>query len=216
VAEEFSVEGSAYSVPITCKKFTISRGERIVILYDHPLFVRTMMQLLTGRTTDFNGHLSYKGRSMKSINLKQLRTEMGEVWGRDELITGTIIENIEAGRKDIPFERIEQVLNEIGLMNDIRILPEAEVTRVHPYSNLLSSTITKGILLARNLIDEPDILLVDAEQLPSDPIRHKKMLEYLLDPFHPWAVIFLSESAPDSQFFDRIYRFDKGQLTSES
>jgi ABC-type molybdenum transport system ATPase subunit/photorepair protein PhrA len=107
-------------------------------------------------------------------------------------------------------------LNDIGLMEDIRILPEAEVTRVIPYSNLLSSTMTKGILLARNLIDEPDILLIDAEQLPSDPVRHKKMLEYLLDPFQPWAVIFFSESIPDSKFFDKHYCFSKGELTLQS
>ena len=216
VAEELSMVGSAYSVPIYCKKFTVSQGERVFIQYEHPLFVRTMMQLLTARETGFQGHLSFKGRSLKSISLDRLREEIGELWGRDELFSGTIIDNIEAGRPHIPFDRVERVLNDIGLMEDIRILPEAEVTRVIPYSNLLSSTMTKGILLARNLIDEPDILLIDAEQLPSDPVRHKKMLEYLLDPFQPWAVIFFSESIPDSKFFDKHYCFSKGELTLQS
>jgi ABC-type bacteriocin/lantibiotic exporter with double-glycine peptidase domain len=200
-----------YQVPLVIDHFEVNAGERVFIQYTHPFFVRTMVQLITGRKTDYSGHLTFRGRSVKSLNLANYRSRLGELWGRDELFSGSILDNIRLGR-DISNDEIEQTLENIGLLREIRMLPEAENTKVQPFSNLISPVIVKGILLARNLIDEPDLLLIDAEQLPSDPIRYKQMLEFLLDPFHSWSVVFFSESRPETRFFDRYYKYDQGTL----
>lgn len=205
-------EADTYQAPISVGHFEVNEGERVFIQYAHPFFVRTMVQLVTGRKDDYQGHVTFRGRSVKSLNRSHYRTKLGELWGRDELFSGTLLDNVRLGRKEITNDEIEQVLENIGLLKEIRLLPEAENTKVQPFSNLVSPVIVKGILLARNVVDEPDLLLIDAEQLPSDPIRYKQMLEYLLDPFHSWSVIFFSESRPETRFFDRYYRYDGEHL----
>ena len=207
-ADSLIMKDGNYRSGIEMERFEVREGERVFVQYHHPFFVRTFIQLLTGRFTDYRGHLHFRGRAIRSLNFDEYRARVGELWGRDELFTGSIVDNIMAGRDNISRDRVTHVLKDIGLMSEVRLLPEAELTTVLPFSNLVSPLLMKGILLARNVLDEPDILLIDSEQLPSDPIRYKQMLEYLLDPSHPWAVVFFSESKPDTKFFDRYYVHD--------
>lgn len=211
-AESLILEEGSYRSGIEMEQFEVKEGERVFVQYHHPFFVRTFIQLLTGRSTDYRGHLHFRGRAIRSLNFEEYRARVGELWGRDELFTGSIVDNIIAGRESISRDRVTRVLKDIGLMQEVRLLPEAELTTVLPFSNLVSPLLMKGILLARNVVDEPDILLIDSEQLPSDPIRYKQMLEYLLDPDHPWAVVFFSESKPDTKFFDRYYVHDENKV----
>lgn len=204
-ADGVVVEEGNYQCRVEMEKWEIEAGERVFIKYDHPFFVRTCIQLLTGRTNDYKGHLMFKGRAIKSLNMAYYRERVGELWGRDELFTGSILDNIRAGRNDISIDKVSETLKQIGLTREVRLLPDAEQTTLIPFSNLVSPALVKGILLARNVIDEPDLLLIDSEQLPSDPKRYKEMLEFLLDPFQPWTVLFFSESKPDTKFFDKYF-----------
>lgn len=212
LVEDLDIKNGPYMTEISCERLEIKAGERVFIQYSNPLFVRTLLLAFTGRVKDYQGHILFRGRALKSIDLNAFRAQIGELWGRDELITASIIDNVKAGRLNVSTTAVEQTLQRIGLIKEIRQLPEGENTMVLPFSTMISPVIAKGILLARNVIDNPDLLLIDAEQLPSDPVRYKQMLDYLLDPQHPWAVIFLSESRPDARLFDTYYKHEDGQL----
>lgn len=215
--EHLSVAAGPYNAAVVCEDFEVRPGQRIFVKYAHPMFVRTLVMVLTGRTSDYSGHALYRGRSVKSIDQYAMRNEIGEFWGRDELMTASILDNIRAGRSDISSSDIERLLERIGLLRDIRMLPDGENTTILPFSNLVSPAIIKGILLARNVIDKPKLLLIDSEQLPSDPRRFKQMVEFLLHPDHEWAVVFFGEASPDGRLFDAVYQFETGllELTSD-
>lgn len=138
---------------------------------------------------------------------------MGEFWGRDEILSASILDNIRVGRENITNAEIENLLEDLGLLDDIRMLPEGENTLVQPFSNLLSPAITKGILLARNVIDKPELVIIDSEQLPSDPIRYRQTSDYLLRKDHRWAVLFFGEAMPQENEFDKVFSFEDGQLS---
>ncbi len=214
--EHLSVIAGAYNAAVVCEDFEVKPGQRIFVKYAHPMFVRTLVMVLTGRTSEYSGHALYRGRSVKSIDQYAMRNEIGEFWGRDELMTASILDNIRAGRTDISSSDIERLLERIGLLRDIRMLPDGENTTILPFSNLVSPAIIKGILLARNVIDKPKLLLIDSEQLPSDPRRFKQMVEFLLHPDHEWAVVFFGEASPDDRLFDAVYQFENGLLESIS
>lgn len=216
VMENLEVKQANYFAAIKTARFEVNKGERVFIGYENQMLVRTMLMLLTGRHQEYGGHVLYKGRSVKSLDLDMMRQEMGEFWGRDELMTASILENIRVGRSDISSDQIEKTLAKMGLLNEIRILPEGENTVVLPFSNLLSPVIIKGMLLARNVIDSPELLLIDSEQLPSDPKRFKQTVEFLLNPEHQWAVIFFGEAIPDGVSFDKIYAYRDGELILEN
>ena len=213
--EDVIIQEDNYTSQLEIEELQINEGDRVFISYEHPFLVRTMVQLITARDCNFQGHVHYRGKSLKTFNKDLYRISVGEIWGRATLFTDTVFENIRMGR-DIPDESVDKVLNEMGLIKDVRFLPEGENTMVLPFSNLLSNSLTKGILLARMVVDKPDILIVDAEQLPSDPVRKKQLLNYLLDPIHPWALIFLGETDPGSEFFDLRLKYDDGVLRKES
>ena len=216
VLENLEVKQANYFAAIKTARFEVNKGERAFIGYENPMLVRTMLMLLTGRHQEYSGHVLYKGRSVKSLDLDLMRQEMGEFWGRDELMTASILENIRVGRSDISSDKVEKTLAKMGLLDEIRALPEGENTVVLPFSNLLSPVITKGMLLARNVIDSPELLLIDSEQLPSDPKRFKETVQFLLNPEHQWAVIFFGEALPEGVNFDKIYAHRDGELVLEN
>lgn len=215
VMENLEVKEANYLAPVETPRFEVNKGERVFIGYENPMFVRTMLLLLTGRHLEYSGHVLYKGRSVKALDLDLMRQEMGEFWGRDELMTASILENIRAGRNEISSDKIEKTLARMGLLDEIRSLPEGENTVVLPFSNLLSPVITKGMLLARNVIDSPDLLIIDSEQLPSDPKRFRETVEFLLHPEHDWAIIFFGEQIPDGARFDKVFTHRDSQLVLE-
>lgn len=209
---EVSSNGNGYLAPIHCASFIVDYGERVFIKYDHPLFVRTLALVLTGRDREYNGHMLYKGRSVKSIQLELMRAEIGENWSRSELITGSVIENIRFGRKDITSDKIEKTLASMGLLDEVRKLPEAENTVLYPYSTLVSPALLKGILLARSFIDHPELLIIDCELLSTNTERYRKAFDYLMSADHKWAMVMFGESDPEPGLFDRVYACKEGKL----
>ncbi len=212
VAESIEVKEGNYMAELEFEHFSIQKGERIYLQYDHPMFVRTMVLLLSGRYLDYSGHVLFKGRSVKSLDLAIMREVTSEFWGRDELFTTSIIENIRMGREHISSDKIEKTLGRMGLLKDIRRLPEGENTILTPFSNLLSPVIVRGIKLARNIVGNPELLIVDSEQLPSDPRRYQEALDFIFHPDHSWAIVFFGEAKPELSRFDKTYVHRNGKL----
>lgn len=211
-AENLDIEGKGYFAPINCANFSVDYGERVYIKYDHPLFVRTLAMLITGRDREYNGHMLYKGRSVKSVQLELMRSEIGEFWSRSELITGSVIENIRFGRKDIASDKVEKTLSSMGLLDEVRKLPDAENTVLLPYSSLVSPAVLKGILLARVIIDHPELLIIDSEQLSTNSERYRAAFNYLMGDKHKWAVVFFGEVSPEPGLYDKVYACLDGRL----
>lgn len=211
--QKLEVQEGDYLSALSCAAFTQQKGERIYIRYRHPMFVRTTVMLLTSRLREYTGQILFKGRPLKSLDQRLVRSALGEFWGRDEILSASILDNIRVGRENITNAEIENLLEDLGLLDDIRMLPEGENTLVQPFSNLLSPAITKGILLARNVIDKPELVIIDSEQLPSDPIRYRQTSDYLLRKDHRWAVLFFGEAMPQENEFDKVFSFEDGQLS---
>lgn len=211
-AENLQISGKGYAAPISCANFSIEEGERIYIQYDHPLFVRTLAMVMTGRSLEYNGHMLFKGRSVKSVQLELMRSYMGEYWNRGELVTGSIIENIRFGRKNISSDRVEKTLSSMGLLDEVRKLPDAEGTILFPYSALISPALLKGILLARTLIDDPKLVIIDSEQLSTNTDRYANAYDFLMKKDHHWAVVLFGETNPEPGRYDKVYACRNGKL----
>jgi putative ABC transport system ATP-binding protein len=83
----------------------------------------------------------------------------------------------------------------------------------------LSESIRQKLHLARSLLKQPDILIVNQALNTLDARGQKKLLEAVLekskDPDHPFGIIWVPMNPALSQVFDRVLLFKDGELVAD-
>jgi putative ABC transport system ATP-binding protein len=139
--------------------FDLSRGQRLSILGASGSGKSTLVALLTGMRSPDKGQINLNGVDLRQLNLAHYRSKIG-LANRIEIIDGSILDNLKLGR-DIPLSLIHQVLNTLGLSNDFAKLDNGVDTILTAFGAPLSTTQMQRLMLARAVIGEPDILIID-------------------------------------------------------
>jgi ABC-type bacteriocin/lantibiotic exporter with double-glycine peptidase domain len=79
----------------------------------------------------------------------------------DEIINGTITENLRLGRSDIGIDEVIDSLRQVGLLDDVLALPAGLDTELKIGGGPLSSSQRTRLMLARGLAQRPRLLLID-------------------------------------------------------
>lgn len=101
------------------------------------------------------------------------------VMQQDQLISGSILENIEAGHGILPRERLEEILTVTGLAQEIRSMPMGLETMVRDSGGDISAGQRQKILLARALAQDPQLLILDEADTEMQAEELAGLLSYL-------------------------------------
>jgi ABC-type multidrug transport system fused ATPase/permease subunit len=179
---EVSDRESAYEMPriegrITYEGLTFSYEKDQPVLKDIELTVEpnTTIALVgptgAGKTTMTNllyrfydpqeGRVAVDGHDLREVKIESLRKQMAIVLQDTYLFTGTVRENIRYGRLDATDEEIIAVSKSVGAHEFIERLPEGYETDVRERGGRLSVGQRQLISLARALLANPRILIMD-------------------------------------------------------
>jgi putative ABC transport system ATP-binding protein len=137
----------------------LSRGQSLSILGASGSGKSALVALLTGLRSPDKGFIHVSGIDLRQLNLMHYRSKIG-LANKIEIIDGSILDNLTLGR-DIPINRIHQVLDTLGLSNDFAKLENGIDTKLTAFGAPLSTTQMQRLMLARAVIGEPDILIID-------------------------------------------------------
>lgn len=153
----------AYSpriAPIQALSFSVGKGQSLAVLGASGAGKTTLIGLLTGLRSPNRGHVSVDGIDLRQLNLEHYRNRVGLVT-KAEFIEGTILDNLRLERADISLDKIHQVLAALGLEDDIAKLEHGLDTPLTAFGAPLSTTQAQRMMLARAIIGEPDIMMID-------------------------------------------------------
>lgn len=185
------------------KTFTIPAGSRAAIVGPHGSGASSLLDILFGLRQPVEGHVSIDGLDLRSWYLEALR-ESVMLLRRDEIVDGTIIENLRLGRSDVGLDEIREALERVGLLDVLLHRPEGLNLRLKVAGAPLSGNQRTRLLLARALVQRPRLLLIDELFDSLDDESFKLLETAILDRSLPWTVILATRDHDVTKRCDTI------------
>lgn len=158
-------------------KFTIKEGETVGIVGQTGSGKSTLIKLLLREFDPENlNEVTYGDIPISSFNVKQLRRKFGYVPQENFLFSTTIKENIAFADKNASMDRIIEAAEDSYVHHDITRFKEGYDTIVGQRGVSLSGGQKQRISIARALITNPDILILDDSLSAVDAETEKAIL----------------------------------------
>lgn len=157
----------------------IHPGEYIGIVGPSGCGKSTLLKLLLGFEKPQSGKIFYDGIDIDGIDKRELRKKFGVVLQDGKLISGSIYENIVITAPNTSIERVEQVIKDVGLEQDIEQMPMGLHTVLSEDSGTISGGQQQRILIARAIVGKPKILYFDEATSALDNVTQKQVIDSL-------------------------------------
>lgn len=137
---------------------------------------KTTIMNLINRFYDVNGgSVAFDGRDIREYDLDSLRDKVGIVLQESVLFSGTIADNIRFGDESISQEMVETAARATHIHDFIMILPEGYETFVTDDENVFSTGQKQLISIARTLLTDPQVLILDEATSNVDTVTEAKI-----------------------------------------
>ena len=154
----------------------------------------SLLQLISGVITPTSGNIYINNLSLSSLHLNHYRSNLGLSLSDETPFEGTIKENLTFGNVTIDEELIFEVLDSVGLTQFIKEQSNGLETILNPEGKQMSYTIAKKIILARAIIKQPKVMILEDPLDQFNPKETNKIINYLTDTQRPWSLIVVSSN----------------------
>ena len=172
----------------------------------------TMINLLYRFYDPVEGRVTVDGLDLRDITMGSLRDQMAIVLQDTFLFSTTVKENIRYGRLDASDEDVVEVAKSVGAHEFIMKLPEGYETDVRERGGRLSVGQRQLISLARALISEPRILIMDEATSSIDAYTELVIQKALEKVFKNRTNIIIAHRLSTVRNADKIVVLDEGRI----
>jgi len=192
--------------------FKVESGHRLAIVGRTASGKSTIAELLLRFYDVTQGEILIDGNNIKEIDLSNLRKRVGYVPQNVFLFSDTIEDNVRFGRLDADSDKVQQYSKHAAIDGDIMELPEAYATFVGERGVTLSGGQKQRLSIARALIKDPDIILMDDSLSAIDANTEHKILSYLDDVLKSKTSIIITHRVSSLLEFDNILVLENGKI----
>jgi len=197
--------------------FEISKGETLAIIGKTGSGKSTIADLVCRLFDATSGEVLIDGRDIKSVNLNNLRSEIGYVPQEVFLFSTSIKNNISFGLQDqdIPQARIEEAARKAAIDSNIKTFKKGYDTLLGERGITLSGGQKQRISIARAIIDEPKILIFDDCLSAVDTETEEEILSNLKELMKDSTSIIISHRISSIKHANRILVMDEGRIAEQ-
>jgi ATP-binding cassette subfamily B protein len=195
--------------------FRVNPGQTIAIVGHTGAGKTTLISLLLRFYDVQRGQILLDGKDIRTIQLQDLRRQFGIVLQDPFLFTGTIETNICLGTPGITRSTVESAVDEIGLGDFVRSLPEGVGASVNERGSTLSVGQRQLINFARALAHNPRFLILDEATSSVDTKTELLIREALGRLLSGRTALVIAHRLSTIQHADRILVFHKGRLREQ-
>ena len=191
---------------------TLNAGQTLGILGRTGSGKTTLIRLLPRLLESEQGTVLYNNTPIHELNLSQLRSAVSMVPQETILFSRTIRENLLFSREDASKEELDRVIYISTLERDLKNFPEGLETMVGERGITLSGGQKQRIALARALLADPQILILDDALSAVDTKTEEFILNELMKIRKGKTNILISHRVSTLQVSQKILVLDNGQI----
>jgi ATP-binding cassette subfamily B protein len=192
--------------------FVVEPGERLIIVGKTASGKSTIAELLLRFYNVTSGAIYIDGKNINTIKLESLRQKMGYVPQNVFLFSDLISENIKFGAPHSEPSEIRAYAEKAAVAKDIKELPEQYETQVGERGVTLSGGQKQRISLARALIKNPDVILLDDSLSALDANTEHAILEHLDTDLKGKTCIIITHRISNQLDFDKVIVLADGKI----
>jgi len=191
---------------------SIKAGETIGIIGRTGSGKSTLAAMIARFYDPDKGKILIDGQILTDIDLYNYRTHLGYVSQEDFLFSDTIKNNIAFSGDDYDFEKIQNAARIAEIDHSIDEIPKAYETKLGEKGINLSGGQKQRISIARAIISEPNILILDDCLSALDTITEEHLLKNLKKPEKVQTQLFISHRVSTIRNADKIFVIDEGEI----
>src|SRR4051794_7649965 len=193
----------------------IAPGERIAIIGPSGAGKSTMSSLIARFHDPTGGRLLLDGRDLRDCSLDWVRVQVGVLLQETVLFTGTVEANIAYGTPDATFPRVLAAA-QIAVADDfIDSLPEGYDTELGPQGVGLSGGQRQRVGIARTVLRDPAILILDEPTTGLDVESERQVLDGLDGLMTGRTTLMVTHSFALARRAHRVLVIDDGHIVAE-
>ena len=190
----------------------IKAGEYVGIVGSSGCGKSTLVKLLLGLLPPSKGQVYFDKDNLAAVDLDLLRQQCGVVLQDYRMFSGSILENIAAGR-ELEMDRVLAVLDTIGMGDFVKALPMGIHTVIGESTTAFSGGQVQLMALARALVGDPKLLIFDEATSALDNISLKTVSEVIGK--LPITRIIFTHRLVTLKDCDRIIVLDQGGIAEQ-
>lgn len=194
------------------EQLDIAAGERIAVLGRNGAGKSTLLQALAGMVEPSTGEVMVDGVQLSHIDPADVRRDLSLMGQNARLFHGSLRDNLLLGAPDASDEELLSALNISGAGEVVQKLPGGLDHPIQEGGLGLSGGQRQTLLLARLLVRQPRVLLLDEPTASFDEVAEKRFIQRL----DPWlegrTLIVATHRQSILSLVDRIIVVDNGQI----
>lgn len=173
----------------------------------------TLLKLLLGFEKPQIGCVYYDNRDIDELDKRELRKKFGVVLQDGGIIAGSIYENITITTPNCKMARVEEVVREVGLEDDIKNMPMGLHTVLSDGGGAISGGQAQRILIARALVGKPKVIFLDEATSALDNVTQNQVVQ-TLEKIKATKIV-VAHRLSTVQRCDRIIVMSAGRIAEE-
>ncbi len=195
--------------------FQINRGEVFGITGRPGAGKSLLLSLIFKLLPLENGKIRIDGVDVDDIPSKLIRKRFGYVPQDGFLFSDTIYNNIVFTERDVTKEDVIEVAKIVDIYGEILGFKDGFDTEIGERGVSLSGGQRQRISIARALIKNPDVLIIDDALSQVDALKEKKIIENILGLFSGRTIVIVSHRVSTLKLCDRIVIMERGKIIGE-
>lgn len=193
--------------------FTIPQGKITAIVGENGCGKSTLIKLLERFNQQQEGQLLVDGQPLESLRLEDWREHVGYLFQGNQIIKGTIRENIAYGvHRDFTQEELEDAARQALAYDFIQGKEQGFDTEISRFDNKCSGGEMQRLAIARVILKQPDILIMDEATSGIDVISEHEVMEALMNVMAGKTVVMVSHDMNLIRRADNVIVLREGRV----
>ncbi|WP_313801576.1 ABC transporter ATP-binding protein [Cytobacillus sp.] len=193
--------------------FTVQPGQTVAILGATGSGKTSLFQLIPRLYDVSSGQVLIDGIDVREMKMENLRKQIGFVPQEALLFSGSVKENIEWGKEDASMEDIVEAAKDAQIYDTIMKLPNQFETNLGQKGVNLSGGQKQRLSIARALVRQPKILLLDDSTSALDQRTEAKLLQALKA--YTCTTLIITQKISTAMEADQILLLESGRLLAK-